>query len=969
MEKFYKINAIESNIYNRWEKSGIFSPRAYETLNKNKKPYAIIMPPPNVTGILHNGHALFVTLEDILIRYHRMKGYNTLWLPGVDHAGIATQTVVERIIKVEQNKSKEELGKNSFLKKIWIWKKEKENKIIEQLKLLGASADWSRYRFTMDNQSSRAVKHAFIKLWNDSLIYRRERIVNWDPVSKTALSNEEVEYVQKKRELFFFAYKLKESVQKEIVVATTRIETMIGDSAVAVHPSDERYSGFVGKDLIHPFFPDRNIKIIEDLYVDSNFGTGAIKVTPAYDVNDCEMGKRHNLNFIKIFTNNGKIKNIFKPYENLDRVSARKKIKNDLIKFGLYRGIQKIVNSVGVSQRSGVEVEPIMSRQYFIKTKILAKQALNAVNNKKIQITPNIWKKTWNYFLSNTQDWCISRQIWWGHKIPIFYNIELMKKKIRNAFKKKDYAIESKKALKNSRPNSFLLKKALIELTEQDIRSFSVVSNKNLCLNNKKKYIQEKDVLDTWFSSGLWPFSVLGWPENTIDFQVFYPTTVLETGFDILFFWVSRMVMLGIYLTGQVPFSSIYLHSMVRDSVGRKMSKSLGNTIDPIDIIMGITQNNLIRKIKEHPIPINKLSNILNDIKKNYPYGIAPSSTDGLRLSLAVLSGRGRDIKLDLSRVQGYRIFLNKVWNAARFTLMRVVKTTQLLKDIYINLSFIDKWIISCLQKTIKIVRNSLKIYRFDNAAKSIYHFFWDDFCNWYIEFSKEDLLDNSSLVIKQQKSVVILYLLESSMRLLHPFCPFISEEIWQKLPNIQGKCKSTSFCAASPFPKEKSFFIDNKASFFMNIVISAVSMIRSLRQGIGLSAKKKVRAIFLVDTKFEKQKLENQKNAIKRVANIIVLSIKIKGTKVQEGNTITLTDEKIRVIISLKDILNTESEIIRIKREVKKISYLRLKMEKRINNIGFMNRASLNIIKETKQKYKNLKKKEKYLIKVISNL
>ena len=706
LEKNFSSKNIEEKWSKLYEEQQIF--KAGQTKDLHKKPYVIMMPPPNVTGALHNGHALFVTIQDILARFWRMKGYDVLWLPGTDHAGISTQTVVERVLKKE-GKNKYDLGREEFLKRVFAWKDIHGNRIIEQLKMLGASADWSRLRFTMDEQCNLAVTTAFIKLWNDGLIYRKERLVSWDPISKTALSDEEVEHVERESPLVYFAYKFTNNPQKEIIVATTRLETMLGDVAVCVNPHDERYKDSIGQELIHPFYSDRKITIIADEYVDKDFASGAVKITPAHDPNDFDIGQRHNLEKIVIFDLNAAI-SIQGNFFGLDRFIARKKIQEELDSLGLLRKVETIKNSVCISQRSMSEIEPMISKQYFVDAKPLAKLCLDAVNNNETNIIPKHFKKIWDHFLENIQDWCISRQLWWGHRIPVYYHIPSLKKAILNYPHLSCY-----QALLNNKSDEEILAQALDELDDDTIRGISFVFENN---PHNKDYIQENDVLDTWFSSGLWPFSTLGWPNETPDLKRYYPSAVLETGSDILFFWVARMMMFGIYFMGKAPFKDIFLHSMVRDAHGKKMSKSLGNAIDPQDIIDGITLEDLVEKTKTYPVPPSHLPKVLQGLKKDFALGIPSIGADGLRLSLAIFCGQGQDVKFSIPRVVGYKAFLTKVWNATRFALMNIDENIEIQPLEKLTLSLPDKYIISKLNKTILEVQKALEEYKFSERSE-----------------------------------------------------------------------------------------------------------------------------------------------------------------------------------------------------------------------------------------------------------
>ena len=806
--KAYHPTEVEARWYPRWQEAGVFGADAGRSLEDGKPAYTLMMPPPNVTGTLHNGHALGVTLQDILIRYHRMNGFNALWVPGVDHAGIATQAVVERELIQREGKTRHDLGRDDFVERVWSWKHQNGSRIVEQLKVLGASADWTRERFTLDEQCSRAVREAFVRLWDEGLIYRSERLISWDPTTRTALSNEEVDHEEREGELWRFAYPFAEG-EGEIVVATTRPETMLGDTAVAVHPEDPRYQSLVGQRLKHPFFPERDLRVIADDLVDREFGTGAIKVTPAHDQNDFDIGKRHDLAFINIFELDATLNENGGPYQGIDRYEARTRVKADLAEQGLGRGSDSIQHAVAVSERSGDTVEPLLSRQYFVSTAPLAAKAFAAVDELgETRIIPESWKATWDHFMKNPLDWCISRQLWWGHRIPVFYELKGLEKAVRDDARRKGGSTSALRELEAGAPPRDLLAVALSSLDDDLVRSFSVASRDDLCSGpDGHRYLQEEDVLDTWFSSGLWPFSTLGWPDDTRDLRAFYPGAVLETGFDILFFWVARMMMFGCHLMGEVPFRDVFLHAMVRDSHGRKMSKSLGNAIDPLDVIRGISLADLLDKTRTYPVPKHLLPEVLKGLERDYPDGIPASGADGLRFSLAALSGQGRDVKLAIPRVAGYRAFLNKIWNATRFALMSLPEDDPRgVDEVRDQLSLADRWILSRLQTAVERVRNGIEAYRFDEAANGTYQFFWSEFCDWYIELVKESLSENATAEAREAAGAVLIHVLDTSMRLIHPICPFQSEEIWQLLPGRQVRWGETvPFCALAPFPEVDS--------------------------------------------------------------------------------------------------------------------------------------------------------------------
>lgn len=954
LEKNFNREEIEHKWYQRWLNSGVFSAGRVKT-----EPYVIMMPPPNVTGVLHNGHALFVTLQDILARFYRMKGRDVLWLPGTDHAGISTQTVVERELKKKEGVSRRDLGREKFLEHVFTWKDKHGERIIEQLKLMGASADWDRLCFTMDKHFCYAVNTAFVRLWEEGLIFRKERLVSWDPTTKTALSNEEVDHVERDGELFYFAYRLKNDPAKEIVVATTRPETMLGDTAVAVNPEDKRYKDLIGQELRHPFFPDRPLPIIGDDYVDATFGSGAVKITPAHDPNDFQMGDRHKLPFITIFTLDATINDNGGEFAGLDRFKARSLIKKRLDELGLARKTEMIRHAVAVSQRSAADIEPMLSRQYFVNTKPLAKKAYDAVESGEVRIVPASFKKIWDHFLLNIQDWCISRQLWWGHRIPIFYHLETMKKAVTEQGKLGNSA--SYQALVDGKDMAFVLRLALDELSEETIRSFSHAFIEAPA--DTHNYIQEDDVLDTWFSSGLWPFGTLGWPDQTPDLARYYPGAVLETGFDILFFWVARMMMFGIHFMGTPPFKDIYLHAMVRDAHGRKMSKSLGNAIDPIDVIEGITLDELIAKVKTYPVPESHLPKVLEGIKKDFPDGIPSAGADGLRLSLAMFSGQGRDVKFSIPRVVGYRSFLNKVWNATRFCLMNIEESEVLpLKDIRSKLSTTDRYILSCLNRTIKTVDTCITEYRFSDATDALYHFFWSEYCDQYIECAKVSFRVDDSEQQKVTKSVLI-HLLDASMRLLHPFCPFISEEIWQTLPmKARHAAQKIDYCAVAPFPTFDSSLENSDAEEAVRLIFDVSTMIKNGRQSSDLPANLAVPVKLFVKDEPIRALLSSNTSLIAHLSRTSSIELFLRGQAEVKELSVMNSSSSVDAVILLAGLIDVDKEIQRLNNAIEKLGKQREGLEKRLANRAFVANAPEDVVATHKKELSDIVEKQEQL-------
>ncbi len=956
LAKVYDPSEAETRWYSLWNDAGVFQPKSDHTETDDGSPsYVIMMPPPNVTGTLHMGHALTITLQDILIRYHRMKGHNTLYLPGTDHAGIATQTVVERELARHQGVSRHEIGRDKFLEHVWTWKEKNGSRILEQLKTMGASADWSRLRFTMDEQCSEAVKEAFVQMWNDDLIYRGERLVNWDPKTRTALSDEEVEHEERRGSLWEFAYQFADG-SGEVIVATTRPETMLGDTAVAVHPNDERYQAHIGKQLVHPFFEDRVITLIADDYVDPEFGTGAVKITPAHDPNDFEMGQRHHLEMINIFTFDGRVNERGGEFQGLDRYEARKAIKAKLAELGFHRGEEQITHKVSISQRSGVAIEPMLSRQYFVKTKPLAAKANAALRSGETKMIPESWIKTWDHFMDNIRDWCISRQLWWGHRIPVFYDLEALPQVIQDDANEKGLKTEALEALENGDIKDALAV-ALNTLDERYVRRFSVASTTDLCAQEGgDRYVQEEDVLDTWFSSGLWPFSTLGWPEKTDDLARFYPGSVLETGFDILFFWVARMMMMGTYFLGDAPFADVYLHAMVRDSQGRKMSKSLGNTVDPLDVIRGVSLDELTEKTKTYPVPEKLLPQVLAGLAQEYPDGIPSSGADGLRFTLASLSGQGRDIKLSIPRVAGYRAFLNKIWNATRFGFMRTegveMKPLAEVKD---NLSIADRWILSRLQVVTEKANQGISEYRFNETADAIYHFFWSELCDWYIELAKGALSDHATQTKREAACSVFFTVLDQSMRLLHPLCPFQSEEIWQSLPGRQQRWPNHQFCAIAPYPEMQSEWVDEEAESLMSLLQETLTMARNARHESGLPIQKKAPLVVLTDHAGLANTVQSYEKELKRMAQLTELTVAARDGYDIPAQAAVNSGVEMDVLILLEGLIDLDAERERIAKEVEKLDKRRQSLSKRLGSAGFRERAPEKVIQETESNLKDI--------------
>ena len=782
MDKSYQPENIEQRIYERWEKQGYFAPQG------DGEPYCIVIPPPNVTGTLHMGHAFQDTIMDALTRYHRMQGKRTLWQPGMDHAGIATQMVVERLLNKE-GLSKRDLGRDKFIERVWQWKEEAGGQIANQTRRLGASVDWTRDRFTMDDGLSAAVRKVFVQLHDEGLIYRGKRLVNWDPVLHTALSDLEVLSADEDGHLWHFQSPLA-SGDGHLVVATTRPETMLGDSAVAVHPDDDRYKDLVGQEVLLPIV-GRRIPIIADDYVDPEFGTGCVKITPAHDFNDYDIGKRHNLPIINILTDDAALNDdVPEAYRGMDRFDARKAVVAEFERLGLLQKIEDYVVKIPRGDRSHAVVEPYMTDQWYVKIAPLAKPAIEAVESGRIKFVPQNWSKTYFDWMYNIQDWCISRQLWWGHRIPAWYDND------GNIY---------------------------VGDSENDVREKNNLGD--IALR------QDDDVLDTWFSSALWPFSTLGWPEKTKALSEFYPGAVLVTGFDIIFFWVARMIMFGLKFMDDVPFREVYIHGLIRDQDGQKMSKSKGNVLDPIDLIDGIDLESLVEKRSKGVMQQHLAPKIEKATRKHFPDGIDKFGTDALRLTFAALATTGRDVRFDLGRIEGYKNFCNKLWNAARYVLM----STESLDDGDVEFSAADRWIRSRLDQTTAEMHQHFASYRLDLAVRSVYEFTWHEFCDWYLELSKPVLQSSEvSTVLQRGTRRTLIEVLESILRLLHPLMPFVTEEIWQqvaKRADIDGDT-----IMLRPYPESTGDVQDADAIADIEWVKQFILGIRQIRGEMGIS-------------------------------------------------------------------------------------------------------------------------------------
>ena len=894
MEKTYNPELIEQKYRDLWETGDLFSSK---TNSASENAYSIVLPPPNVTGSLHMGHAFQHTIMDVYTRYNRSKGNQTLWQPGTDHAGIATQMVVERQLGLE-NISRHDLGRDKFTEKVWDWKSKSGGTITSQMRRLGASVDWERERFTMDESLSKAVRKVFVDLYNEGLIYRGKRLVNWDPVLLTAVSDLEVISKEENGFLWHIKYQVADS-DESLVVATTRPETMLGDSAVAVHPEDERYQHLVGKFINLPL-SDRKIPIIADDYVDKEFGTGCVKITPGHDFNDYEIGQRHNLEIINVLTDDAKINaNAPISYQGLDRFEARKVIVSDLDKQNLIEKIDPHTLMVPRGDRTNSIIEPYMTDQWFVKVKPLAEPAIDAVKNGSIRFVPENWEKTYFNWMENIEDWCISRQIWWGHRIPAWYDTE----------------------------GNFYVADSIEEAQKQ--------------AGIDAELTQDEDVLDTWFSSALWPFSTLGWPEETPEMSRFYPTSVLVTGFDIIFFWVARMIMFGLKFANDVPFRDIYITGLIKDGNGQKMSKSKGNVLDPIDLIDGISLKDLLEKRTQGMMQPKLAEKIQKQTKKEFPNGIPSFGTDAIRFTFTALASFGRDIKFDLKRVEGYRNFCNKLWNASRFVLMNLESKSINLDA---ELSSQDKWILSRLQHVKTEVEKHLEDYRLDLMSQALYEFVWHDYCDWYLELSKP-LLENAKT--KQGCEATLLKVLTETLVILHPIIPFITEEIFEQSQKLQSK--STGKLISQPFPELVKELQNADAETEINWLKQFILGIRKIRGEMNISPGKPLPCFIKSYSKKDQSYIENNKAMLFALAKLD--TVDLLSVDDEEPESAIALVGKMKILIPLAGLIDKGAERERLNKEIEKLVKLKSQFSAKLNNEKFINGAPKAVVKNEKEK------------------
>jgi len=914
LDKAFNPSSIESKWYAFWEDQGYYQCGIDDNIQEN---FSILLPPPNVTGTLHMGHGFNQTLMDSLTRYHRMRGVNTLWQPGTDHAGIATQIVVER--QLEQNNiSRYDLGREKFIDKVWEWKEESGGKITKQMRRLGTSPDWNRERFTMDQGLSETVNEVFVKLYQDGLIYRGKRLVNWDVKLQTAVSDLEVIQEEENGYLWHIAYPLVNNPQQKLIVATTRPETMLGDVAVMVHPDDKRYKKLIGQKVRLPLV-NREIPIIADDYVDMEFGTGVVKVTPAHDFNDYEVGKRHELEMITIMTLDGFINEFGGEFAGLERFEARKQIVAKLKEQELLEKTEDYRLKIPRGDRTNVVIEPLLTDQWFVAMSkpvggelSISEEALRVVKSGEVKFFPENWVNTYNQWLENIQDWCISRQLWWGHQIPAWYG-----------------------------PNDEII------VAKNKTEAEKIAAEKHI---DGSQLRQDEDVLDTWFSSALWPFSTLDWTpdypnQSNPVLDRYLPSSVLVTGFDIIFFWVARMVIMTKYVTGKIPFNHVYVHGLIRDAEGQKMSKSKGNVLDPIDLIDGISLEDLITKRTYGLMNPKQAESIAKKTKKEFPEGIMPYGTDALRFTFASLASPGRDIKFDLSRCEGYRNFCNKIWNASRFVLMNCPDEDngfEVCKDGYMSFSQADRWIVSIFQKTLSNITTHFENYRFDLAAQEMYQFIWDEYCDWYLEVAKVQLNESNEHAMRRGTKRTLLGILESMLRMIHPIMPFISEEIWQIIAKKIGIQGDTIMLQKYPVARQEK--IDNDSIEWMTTLKTMVEECRKLRGEMNISPAEKVPLIMI----------GNEEKIIGFKSYLLPLA---KLDSIEIVNSFEKIDAPVALVGDFKLMLNieidVEAEKIRLQKEITRIVMEVKKAEGKLSNKAFVEKAPDEVVAQEKERLK----------------
>ena len=896
MDKVYSPKNIEKKIYDSWIDNDCFKAR------ESKSNYSIVLPPPNVTGTLHMGHAFQHTIIDILVRYNRMLGKSVLWQPGTDHAGIATQLVVENNL-IKKGKTRHDIGRKKLIEEIWKWKEQSGNTIISQTKRLGSSADWDRNRFTMDEGLSEAVKKVFIELYNQGIIYRGKRLVNWDIKLQTALSDLEVENKEIKSKLYFIKYNIDNS-SDQLIVATTRPETLFGDTAICINPEDERFRKYIGKTACVPLV-NRMIPIIGDESIDKDFGTGCVKITPAHDFNDYKLGIKHNLDFINILNKDGTLNDIVgDEFCNRSIHDSRDDVIKALISINAYLKDEDYSTTVPIGGRSGEIIEPLLTNQWFMKMKDIVVPAIDAVKNSNIKFVPKNWEKIYFNWLDNIEDWCISRQIWWGHRIPAWYDEE-----------NNIYVGES----------------------EEYIRDKYNISD-SITLT------QDNDVLDTWFSSSLWPFSTLGWPDQTRELENFYPTSVLVTGFDIIFFWVARMIMMGMKFMDRVPFKTIYIHGLVRDSDGKKMSKSVGNVIDPIDVIDGIKQSDLIEKRISNLVQPQLKDKIAKRTKEEFPNGIDSFGADALRFCFCALASTGRDINFDLKRIEGYRNFCNKLWNASRYVLMTSENVEYLNKVDFDKLTTYEKYLLIKLDNIVTEYKRNCTTYRFDLMASSLYSFIWNEYCDWYLEISKVQIHDGN-----EYSKSFLLYTLQIILKLCHPIIPYITEEIWSEMYKLDYT--KESLLMNSKFPSQQKIFNDIEIEREIEIVKDIINSIRKTRSDLNIHPKTLLDIYCISDKENLLANIKNNKNIIHSLSKVKSINYEIDSEAIKDCITVSVRD--LIIYIPIKDTVNVDDETNRLRKKINEIESALIKVNNKLDNKNFIEKAPSNVIKENTDKQK----------------
>ncbi|TDR51467.1 valyl-tRNA synthetase [Halomonas ventosae] len=939
MDKTYQPEQIESRWYARWEADNRFAPSG------EGEPYAIMIPPPNVTGSLHMGHAFQDTIMDTLIRWRRMQGRNTLWQVGTDHAGIATQMLVERKVAAEEGKTRFDLGREAFIDRVWEWKQESGGHITRQLRRMGASVDWSRERFTMDDGFYRAVQEVFVRLHEEELIYRGKRLVNWDPTLHTAISDLEVENRDQQGSFWHFRYPLADGVTTDdgkdhLVVATTRPETLLGDTGVAVNPEDPRYASLVGKFVELPLV-GRRIPIVADEHADMEKGSGCVKITPAHDFNDYEVGRRQGLPLINVFTQDAAIlaraeafdiqgrplpeidPTLPEAYAGLDRFEARARIVADMEAAGLLEQVETVSNTLPYGDRSGDVIEPLLTDQWFVAVEELARPAIEAVEKGDIQFVPKNYENMYFAWMRDLQDWCISRQLWWGHRIPAWYDAEgnvYVARSEQEAREKHDLPAE-------------------VELT------------------------QDEDVLDTWFSSGLWTFGTLGWPEETPELATFHPSSVLVTGFDIIFFWVARMIMLTGKFMGEVPFQQVYVHGLVRDGQGQKMSKSKGNVLDPIDLIDGIDLESLVQKRTGNMMQPQKARAIEKATRAEFPEGIEPHGTDALRFTFLSQATTGRDIKFDMGRLEGYRNFCNKLWNASRYVLMNAEGEDTGLGGEPVELSLADRWIVSRLQQTETQVTRALEEFRFDHASQALYDFVWNEYCDWYLELSKPVLWDdNASAEAKRGTRRTLVRVLEAILRLAHPMMPFISEEIWQRVAPLAGTCQGEGdSLMVQPWPQADDSRVDESATRDIEWLKGVIVAVRNIRAEMNIAPGKPLEVLLTKGGAADRERLAANRPFLAKLAKLE----RAEWLDAPEQAPLSATQlvGEMEVLVPMADLIDKEAELARLAKEIDKQDKLIGGIEKKLSNESFVAKAPEAVVEKERGKLADFQAARKVLV------